>query len=239
MKNSSEDGAIDDWVRAIGTTNEQALIEQISVSGNANDIHINEIRLIKSLVQRRQLNTDVLDLPTAESTVLVSEEEWQKFLTSWQNESQLDEADALKSARSIIKVAEQKIEQRWFAVNQRWFALVAGICVVAVGLQMTYSLRQSTEQEADGVVMRGDEQAQRIIVSNLSEAKLKADEVESLLVNSGVLVRRISIDRGVQLQAKLSADLMLKSPNLKLQLERNKIDVPEHGRLTVEWVISS
>lgn len=238
MSNLSKDGSIDNWVRAIGATNEQSLAEQISSSGNTNDIHINEIRLIKSLVQRRQLNTEVLDLPTAESTVLVSEEEWQKFLTSWQNESQLDEADALKSARSIIKVAEHEIKHKRFAANQRWFALVASICVVAVGLQMTYSLRQSAEQVDDGVVMRGNEQAQRIIVSNLSEAKLKADEVESLLAQSGVFVRRIVIDHGVQLQAKLSADLKSRNPNLKLQLEQNKIDVPAHGRLTVEWVIN-
>ena len=76
----------------------------------------------------------------------------------------------------------------------------------------------------DGVVMRGDEQAQRLQTANPG---LLADQVEAVLRQEGAPVRRFTLEQAIVIQAKV-LDL---SHVGRARLIALGAVVPEHGRL--------
>lgn len=84
-----------------------------------------------------------------------------------------------------------------------------------------------TDGYPDGVVMRGDEQAQRLTTANPG---LLADQLEAVLRQEGAQVRRMNLGPAIVIQAKI--------PNIssagRVRLLALGALVPEHGRLHLQ-----
>lgn len=111
-------------------------------------------------------------------------------------------------------------------------ALAASIAVLGIGLNLTWRL--GIEQGAEvtrapyadpDIVMRGDEQAQRMITPN---PRTLANQIGEVLVRHQLPLRRVENGPLVQIQAKVPV-----GHPARMELERLNIHVPPHGRLNL------
>ena len=233
------------WVRALGMPEEKLRQREQQNALNSAHLHGNEIRLLQKLVRARQKRIEGTDAQSEEVPLLVTDANWESFLGRWQAEESSSHtesiahsiADTSNSAELAPQPVLEKIgTNRSWAANQRWFAFAASIGALVVGLQFIYFQRPPESSIEDDLVMRGDEQAQRIIVADAAEGKAKADEVERLLRDAGVLVRRIEISGGIRIEAKVTASDLKRETSLGEEFKKRGLILPEHGRLVVKWV---
>lgn len=107
---------------------------------------------------------------------------------------------------------------------KQYFAMAASIATLGLGLLILKPLWMPTEQMPADIVWRGEEQGQIIKHADFVE---KANLIESLLKQNGLMVRRIYNAKYVRLQAKIPSD----ATSLKQALKTQGVEVPEHGRL--------
>ena len=105
-------------------------------------------------------------------------------------------------------------------------AIVAALVLSAVALFLASRPTADTPDAMGGVVMRGDEKAQQLLIANPIAL---ADQVEAVLREEGIPSRRIVVGQSVELQAKLSA---LSSAG-RSKLVAMGVVVPPHGRLNL------
>jgi hypothetical protein len=238
MPNQSVERLLGAWVRELSLPKEpQSQGLQPRTTFDAAGLHRNEIRLIQKLVWKRQQDIEGDRSTDVEQPLVVSDASWQSFLSRWQEAEKALHINSIVASDLAPHPTLKKVgmSRRW-AVNQRWFVMAAGVGALAIGLQLTYSLLQPEIPNEDGVVMRGEEQAQRIVVADAVVAKAKADEAEKQLRDAGVLVRRTELSGGVRIEAKVTPEMLKINSRLRTQLGYLSIQIPEHGRVIVEWV---
>lgn len=114
----------------------------------------------------------------------------------------------------------------WTAPNRRMFAIAGLMLVCVVAIPLVYQTTTAPPEDDDAVVMRGDEQPQRIAVPNSNQ---RADAIAALLTKRGIRVFRSQAERSVVLQAKVPAD----DAATRAALEKEGVAVPPHGRLNL------
>jgi hypothetical protein len=105
-------------------------------------------------------------------------------------------------------------------------AIVAALVLSAVALLLASRPTADSPDAMGGVVMRGDEKAQQLLVANPIAL---ADQVEAVLREEGIPSRRAVVGQSVELQAKLSA---LSSAG-RSKLVAMGVVVPPHSRLNL------
>lgn len=129
------------------------------------------------------------------------------------------------AARTNVATWWQRLGE-WTAPNQRMFAIAGLVLVCVVAIPLAYQTTTAPPEDDDAVVMRGDEQPQRMAVTNPNQ---RADEIEALLTKRGIRVFRSQAERSVVLQAKVPAD----DAATRASLEKEGVTVPPHGRLNL------
>lgn len=237
MPNQTVEQRTNIWARAIGTRQEQSPQHELHEALSAAQVHSNEVRLVQTLVRARQQRVEEENATVDDDKPpVVTEAAWQGFLGRWQAADNTHHIAVIPPERAPQSVIKQIGTNNRWAANQRWFALAAGLGALVFGLQLTHFLRPPDQPLEYDVVMRGDEQAQRMAVADASVAKAKADEAERLLRDAGILVRRIEISEGARIEAKITANDLKRQVGLGEKLKQMGVAVPEHGRVVVEWM---
>ena len=122
--------------------------------------------------------------------------------------------------------------REFFAVTQgHGFALAASVAMLGIGLSLTWRMgveegSQATPSYTEpDIVMRGDEQAQRLVATNPREL---ANRIGDLLARYQLPLRRVENGPLVLIQAKVPEGHPARN-----ELTHLGVQVPAHGRLNL------
>ena len=145
----------------------------------------------------------------------------------------------ISELRRQAAFAPQKAEPGWLVILHTIFtnfqghgvAVMATVAVLGIGLSLTWRIGIEPSatvpagyQESD-IVMRGDEQAQRLITPN---PRALANRISEVLARHQLPLRRVENGPLVQIQAKVPAGHPARDELTKLG-----VHVPTHGRMNL------
>jgi hypothetical protein len=127
----------------------------------------------------------------------------------------------------------------WLARLREWLtpfqghglALAASVAMIGIGLSLSWRMGAEHGAKAPGdfaepdIVMRGDEQAQRMVTANPREL---ANRIGEVLAKYQLPLRRVENGPLVQIQAKVPPGHPVRD-----ELARQGVQVPAHGRLNL------
>ncbi len=186
--------------------------------------HYAEGSLIRSLFYSRfHGQNEQTSLPTP--TELSEQRHWQQILNRSRQEG-LFVSTAKPTPQNPPYAGWGRFKT--MASNQQWFALAASVAVLGIGL--TLFMQQHDDIADDSaVIMRGDEEAQRLTVQANKTAAQVAGQVEEVLRQHQLSYRRTELNNGgLQIQAKVPRDSPARNALLALGLT-----MPEHERLNL------
>ncbi len=134
----------------------------------------------------------------------------------------------LTGARGQLSSGQESVGSQTTVRSQSTtsLAILAALVLSSVALFLASRPTADSPDAMGGVVMRGDEKAQQLLVANPIAL---ADQVEAVLRGEDIPSRRIVVGQSVELQAKLSA---LSSAG-RSKLVAMGVVVPPHGRLNL------
>jgi hypothetical protein len=161
---------------------------------------------------------------------------WQDLLQRTRIEGLLMPAVSSRSALASVNTPAASITAKP-ATNCRHFALAAAVLALAVGTGLILQTRTDLVPAVeDDVVMRGDEQAQRIEVPDRATAEAHARKAEALLRGVGVPVRIVFLKQGVRLEARTNMELFESHPDMLEKLKAMNVRVLGYGRIMTVWI---
>ncbi len=186
--------------------------------------HYAEGSLIRSLFYSRfHAQNEQINIQTRSE--LSEQSHWQKILKRARQEG-LFVSTAQPSPQNLPPAGWGRFKT--IASNQQWFALVASVAVIGIGLTLFMQQHDNTADDS-GVIMRGDEAAQRIITQPDQTVIQLAGQIEAILRQHQLAYRRTQLDSGgVQIQAKVALD-----SNARQELLLLGLPLPAHERLNL------